>query len=52
MESPSLGQLHLARQLLRTEMTAPRRRKPATPPIFYRIGETAVVLTFVFFMFM
>jgi hypothetical protein len=51
METPSIGQLRFARQLLGTEMTA-RRRRTTTPPMFYRIGETAVVLTFVFFLFM
>ena len=51
MQTPSFGQLHFARQLLATEMTV-RRRRAKTPPIFYQLGETAVVLTFVFFLFM
>lgn len=51
MKTPSIGQLLLARHLLTTGITA-RRRKAKTPPIFFHLGETAVVLTFVFFLFM
>lgn len=51
MQTPSIGQLLLARRLLTTGITA-RRRSAKTPPIFFQLGETAVVLTFVFFLFM
>ena len=51
MKTPSIGQMILARRLLTTGITA-RRRKVTTPPVYFQLGETAVVLTFVFFMFM
>jgi hypothetical protein len=51
MKTPSIGQLILARRLLTTGVTA-RRRSAKTPPIYFQLGETAVVLTFVFFLFM
>lgn len=51
MKTPSIGQLILARHLLTTGMSM-RRRKTKTPPLFFHLGETAVVLTFVYFLFM
>jgi hypothetical protein len=51
MKTPSIGQLILARNLLTTGMSF-RRRTAKTPPVFYRVGELAIVLTFVYFLFM
>ncbi|MEQ1864076.1 MAG: hypothetical protein ABL996_05425 [Micropepsaceae bacterium] len=51
MKTPSIGQLILARHLLTTGLSF-RRRKTKTPPALLHLGEMAVVLTFVYFLFM
>lgn len=47
--TPSLGELRFAHLLLTTERK-PRRRR--LHPTLHRLFESAVVLTFVFFLFM
>ena len=49
MAAPSLGEMRFAHLLLTTERM-PRRRR--TSPTLRRFFESAVVLTFVFFLFM
>ena len=51
MQTPSIGQYLLAYRLLTTGVSN-RRRRTKTPPLFFHLGETAVVLTFVYFLFM
>jgi hypothetical protein len=49
MATPSLGELRFAHLVLTTERT-PRRRRLS--PTLVRVFEGAVVVTFVFFLFM
>ena len=49
MSTPSLGELRFAHLVLTTEMK-PRRRRIS--PAMWRLFDGAIVLTFVFFLFM
>ena len=52
MKTPSIGQLILARHLLTTGDVHAGAAEPKRRPLFFHLGEIAVVLTFVYFLFM
>lgn len=49
MAAPSVGEMRFAQSVLKTEMR-PRRRR--VDPMYRRLFDGAVIVTFVFFLFM
>ncbi|MBP6011388.1 MAG: hypothetical protein KBA31_04090 [Alphaproteobacteria bacterium] len=52
MAMPTLGELRFARDLFDTERRPRRPRRQPLSPALRRLFDGAVVLTFVFFLFM
>lgn len=51
MATPSVGEMRFAHLIFKTEMRPRRRRRPMDP-IARTLFESAVLVTFVFFLFM
>ena len=51
MATPTLGEMRFAQLVMKTEMR-PRRRRRQVDPMWRRFFDGAVVVTFVFFLFM
>lgn len=50
MAAPSVGEMRFAQLVLKTEMRPRRRRR--LDPTYRRLFDGAVIVTFVFFLFM
>jgi len=51
MATPTLGEMRFAQLVLKTEMR-PRRRRQPMDPLMTKVFNAAVIVTFVFFLFM
>jgi hypothetical protein len=52
MATPTLGQMRFAQTIMKTEMLPRRRRRHVVDQTWRRIFDGAVIVTFVFFLFM
>jgi hypothetical protein len=52
MATPTLGEMRFAQLVMKTEMRPRRRRRYVVDQTWRRIFDGAVVVTFVFFLFM